>query len=178
MTLAAKQEAFEESIRLKNQFRSLDQDEIEFLDSVLESTRAREEAVKKETAEQLDLFRRQQEKADQALAAEPEAPPAPETAGGDGSPPGQASEWTVPAKKRKRGKDNEKLKGLKLRKSSSSSSKTPMAGSEKNAVQFGVDTPTKSSPPAPAAPASRNVDKTLVDSTAGSLGLGDYDSDD
>ncbi|KAJ9627621.1 hypothetical protein H2203_002833 [Taxawa tesnikishii (nom. ined.)] len=66
---AAKQEAFEESIRLKNQFRSLDDDEVEFLDSVLESTRAKENAVKKETAEQLGLFRKQQEEVEAAARA-------------------------------------------------------------------------------------------------------------
>ncbi|KAK5053879.1 hypothetical protein LTR84_001841 [Exophiala bonariae] len=64
---AAKQEAFEEAARLKNQFRALDDDEVDFLDSVLESTRARENAVKEETAEQLDAFRKQRLQAEQSL---------------------------------------------------------------------------------------------------------------
>ena len=63
---ATKQEAFEESIRLKNQFRTLDDDEVDFLDSVLESTRAKEEELKKETAEQLEAFKKQRENAQQA----------------------------------------------------------------------------------------------------------------
>lgn len=63
----AKQEAFEEKMKLKNQFRALDEDEVEFLDSIMESTRAQEAAVKKETAEQLELFRRQREEAEKAL---------------------------------------------------------------------------------------------------------------
>ena len=58
--LAAKQAEFEESIRLKNQFKSLDEDDVDFLDSVLESERAKEDAVKRETAEQLDKYRKHQ----------------------------------------------------------------------------------------------------------------------
>lgn len=121
LSIAAKQEAFEESIRLKNQFRSLDEDEIEFLDSVLESTRTKEAAVKKETIEQLDLFRRQQEEADKALLAEG-------AEGGGlnavaGSPTAEEEQWVVNGKKRKRAKEKPMLKGLKLRKTSSASDK-------------------------------------------------------
>lgn len=102
---------------MKNQFRNLDEDEIEFLDSVLESTREKEEQVKKETEGQLDLFRRQQEEADKALLEE----------GGDeevnggkaGSPEAGESTWAVNVRKRKRVKEKEGLKGVKLRKSSS-----------------------------------------------------------
>lgn len=117
---AAKQEAFEESIRLKNQFRNLDEDEIEFLDSVLESTRVKEEAVEKETKEQLDLFRRQQEEADKALldAAGNNSTVAPATAG---SPLAEEGQWAVNGRKRKRAKEKEVLKGVKLRRSSSTS---------------------------------------------------------
>lgn len=65
---AAKQDAFEESAKLKNQFRSLDDDEIDFLDEVLDSTRRKEQEVKKDNAEQLDAFRRQREEAEKAGA--------------------------------------------------------------------------------------------------------------
>ncbi|KAI0994527.1 hypothetical protein K3495_g13655 [Podosphaera aphanis] len=61
----AKQEAFEEAHRLRNQFRALHQDEIDFLDSVLERTRAEEARIKKETLHGLHSFRQQQEAADQ-----------------------------------------------------------------------------------------------------------------
>ncbi|KAI0380670.1 hypothetical protein F5Y04DRAFT_96025 [Hypomontagnella monticulosa] len=57
---AAKQAAFEEQNRLRNQFRSLDDDEIEFLDGVLDERRAEEERVKRETEERLASFRRAQ----------------------------------------------------------------------------------------------------------------------
>ena len=116
MLLAAKQEAFEESVRLKNQFRTLDDDEVEFLDSVLESTRAKEAAVKKETAEQLEAFRKQREEAEKALLDE--------AGNTQASNPGAASAteqetWTTSGKKRRRTKDKDILVGAKLRKTSS-----------------------------------------------------------
>lgn len=96
----------------------MDEDEVEFLDSVLESTRKKEEEVKRETSEQLDLFRRQQEEKDKELLEGGE-----EADGTAGSPTAAESQsaWAVNARKRKRAKENERagLKGLKLRKSSS-----------------------------------------------------------
>ena len=117
-TAAAKQDAFEESIRLKNQFRNLDEDEVEFLDSVLESTRNREQAVKKETREQLELFRRQQEEADRALIAESTGTGEANEVGGSESPNGEESLWAVNARKRKRLKEKEPSKLSKQRKKS------------------------------------------------------------
>ena len=87
---AAKQDAFEESTRLRNQFRALAEDEVDFLDSVLESTRAQEAAVKKETAEQLDLFRQQQEESQKAAAVDEQ----------EEQPVNQDS-WAVKGRKRK-----------------------------------------------------------------------------
>ena len=110
---------------MKNQFRTLDEDEIEFLDSVLESTRAKEEAVKKETTEQLDLFRQQQEEADKALLSEAGASIGAGGPGSAGSPPAEESPWALNARKRKRTKDKEGGKGIKLRKSSSTSESVP-----------------------------------------------------
>ena len=85
---------------------------------MLESTRKKEEEVKKETTEQLDLFRRQQEEKDKELLEGGE-----ELGGQAGSPTvGESqSQWAVNARKRKRAKENDRagLKGLKLRKSSS-----------------------------------------------------------
>ncbi|KAL8941800.1 MAG: hypothetical protein Q9216_002038 [Gyalolechia sp. 2 TL-2023] len=115
---AAKQEAFEESIRLKNQFRTLDQDEVEFLDSVLESTRAKEDAVKKETTEQLDLFRRQQEEADRALLSDTTNIGTFREAHSPVNDTPTDSSWAINARKRKRNKEHEVKSGLKLRKSS------------------------------------------------------------
>lgn len=132
--LVAKQEAFEESIRLKNQFRNLDEDEVEFLDAVLESTRAKEEAVKKETSEQLDIFRRQQEEADKALLSE-------DIIAGDTHTSGKAetlsteAQWAINARKRKRAKDKDGLKGVKLRKSSTSEASIGSVIEHKKAMQ-------------------------------------------
>ncbi|EFX01842.1 hypothetical protein CMQ_8308 [Grosmannia clavigera kw1407] len=59
---AAKQAAFDEAHRLKNQFRPLDEDEVDFLDSILASSRAEEERVRRETQEGLDKFREEQQR--------------------------------------------------------------------------------------------------------------------
>ncbi|OQE37794.1 hypothetical protein PENCOP_c009G06321 [Penicillium coprophilum] len=104
----AKQEAFEEKSRLRNQFRSLDEDEVEFLDSVLESTRAQEAAVKKETADQLEAFRRQREEAEKALR---------ESASSDVTT-GQGEAWSALARKRRRDKQRDLLIPGKKRKAS------------------------------------------------------------
>ena len=120
LPIAAKQEAFEQSIRLKNQFRNLDEDEIEFLDAVLESTRAKEEAVKKETGEQLDIFRKAQEEADRkALLRRQDGDDEGNNGNKAGSPvEGEETTWVVVGKKRKRGKEKEGIKGMKMRRGS------------------------------------------------------------
>lgn len=118
--LAAKQEAFEESAKLKNQFRALNNDEVDFLDSALESTRAREEAIRKETREQLELFRRRQEQADKVGEADEDATKGSLT-GVEGAQKSLENdvEWNVSTKKRKRVKEKEGLKGVKTRRTSS-----------------------------------------------------------
>ncbi|KAF2652871.1 hypothetical protein K491DRAFT_662984 [Lophiostoma macrostomum CBS 122681] len=113
---AAKQEAFEEANRLKNQFRALDDDEAEFLDSVLEETRKKEAEVKKETLQQLDAFRKYREEAERRALAEQNA----------GSPEVEdaQAQWLTGGRKRKKGeKDGALLKGIKLRKASGTADK-------------------------------------------------------
>ncbi|KAF2686501.1 hypothetical protein K458DRAFT_362592 [Lentithecium fluviatile CBS 122367] len=107
---AAKQEAFEEAARLKNQYRALDDDEAEFLDSVLEGTRKKEEEVKKETLEQLDAFRRRQEEAERRAFEEEQRKEGKE---GEGLTHAQ---WVAAGRKRKKG--HELLKGVKIRRKS------------------------------------------------------------
>jgi len=116
---AAKQEAFEEANRFKNQFRALDDEEVEFLDAVLESERAKEAAIRKDTREQLDSFRKQQEDAEKAALAGEEMTPAVEE-----------EQLFTAGRKRKKGKEKEPLRGIKLRKSSSTSEQ-PSAALEK-----------------------------------------------
>lgn len=121
----AKQEAFEEKIKLKNQFRSLDEDEVEFLDSIMESTRAQEAAVKKETSEQLELFRRQREEAEKALLEDTSA---------DVAPAAEGEDWKIPARKRRRDKNKELLLPGKKRKSTSEAAgEASLSGESKTA---------------------------------------------
>ncbi|KAJ5610890.1 hypothetical protein N7510_007609 [Penicillium lagena] len=116
----AKQEQFEEKIRLKNQFRSLDEDEIEFLDSVLESTRAQEAAVKKDTADQLELFRRQREEAEKAMLG----PTSSEIT------PAEEDEWTIPGRKRRRDKKDLLIPGKKRKASATGRPEDDSKGQE------------------------------------------------
>lgn len=138
--LAAKQEAFEEANRLKNQFRALDQDEVEFLDSVLESTRKEEERVKRETAEGLALFRQQQEEADKRARRGSDGADMEE-----GSPTLEEESWVAGGRKRKRVKEKEGLKGVKIRRSSTSTETAK---------------PSQVSPPAPSSPESLAFKRT------------------
>ncbi|KAI7249690.1 hypothetical protein KC343_g10630 [Hortaea werneckii] len=112
---AAKQEAFDEATRFRNQFRSLDEDEVEFLDSVLESTRSQEAEVKKETREQLDAFRKLQEDAEKKAVAGQEGEDAGDVAAADAE-----TSWALGPRKRKKGKERGGvLGGIKLRKAES-----------------------------------------------------------
>ncbi|KEQ73630.1 hypothetical protein M436DRAFT_45896 [Aureobasidium namibiae CBS 147.97] len=175
----AKQEAFEEAAKLKNQFRSLDQDEVEFLDTVMESTRAKEEAVKRETAERLEAFRRQQE--DTEKASRGDAPEA--------SNQSEADTWAFNARKRKRTRDKEAIAGLKLRKSSSSMAQmTSDAGpaeavSDDQIPSLSSPAPTPANQPVksvqlPVAGAPATAAASSAPAPAAALGLAAYSSDD
>ncbi|KAL9625836.1 MAG: hypothetical protein Q9160_000156 [Pyrenula sp. 1 TL-2023] len=164
---ASKQEAFEESIRLKNQFRALEEDEVEFLDSVLESTRAKEAAVSKETSEQLEAFRKQRQAADAAFLTQ--------SSGGQTEPTTQADTWTT-QKKRRRGQVKHSP-AAKLRKLSTA--ETQPVSSEK------ASAPSKSPKSSPsAAELSDPLQKGTAQTEKGSqplatnLGLGGYSSED
>lgn len=93
---------------MTNQFRSLDEDEIEFLDSVQQAARAKELAEKRATKEGLEEFRKQQEEAERA-AKEQE---------GAVSPPTVTESWSVGPRKRKKGKEKDGIGGLKIRRTS------------------------------------------------------------
>ncbi|PVH72944.1 hypothetical protein DL98DRAFT_469841 [Cadophora sp. DSE1049] len=132
--IAAKQEAFEEANRLKNQFRGVDEDEAEWLDSVLESTRAEEDRVKKETAEGLAVFRQQQEEADKKARTGSNA-----GATEEGSSIAEEDSWVAGGRKRKRTKEKEGLKGVKIRRASTS------IESEKKPVEANPQSPNEKS---------------------------------
>ena len=190
----AKQEAFEEKIKLKNQFRSLDEDEVEFLDSVLESTRAQEAAVKKETAEQLEVFRQQREEAEKALLEDTSA---------DVAPSAEGEDWKIPSRKRRRDKNKDLLIPGKKRKSVTGSESSPQTGQKsdaeiKSAEKDGTAPPNPTpkatvQPQDHAKPNKPNTPKTSDNANASntgqpdakeaaqpttlSLGLADYGSD-
>jgi len=172
-----------QAAKLKNQFRCLDDDEVDFLDSVLESTRAQEAAVRKETVAQLELFRKQQEELERAaLAEENETAPILES----------EESWQVGPKKRKRARDKEVLAGVKLRKSSSAASElvTPTLTNQTPGGMGSACTPAVKTPPAltsvtrgtsptsTAKPQSKRPDATPKALPALALGLGNYSSDE
>ncbi|KAF4510621.1 hypothetical protein G6O67_002497 [Ophiocordyceps sinensis] len=99
---AAKQAAFEEKHKLKNQFRPLDDDEAGFLDEVRERARLDEERVRRETEEGLRAFRRRQRAGDEGGG------PARRHEGGDEV---EGGGWEV-GRKRKRVARERVIKGL------------------------------------------------------------------
>lgn len=110
---AAKQAAFEEQNKIRNQFRALDDDEADFLDEVRARERREAEAVRRETEEGLRAFRARRKGAggtgddDDAGLEE----------GGQKKDEGreqQEEEWSV-GRKRKRVKDRD-AKGVVRRK--------------------------------------------------------------
>ncbi|KAK3672665.1 hypothetical protein LTR78_007477 [Recurvomyces mirabilis] len=110
----AKQDAFEDASRLRNQFRSLDEDEIEFLESVMESSRSKEAEVKKDTKEQLEAFRKQQEDAEKAAQQDEGSAEVTET----------TSTWSVGPRKRKK-EQNAGFGGVKVRRTSTAKQEEP-----------------------------------------------------
>lgn len=116
---------------------------MEFLDSVLESTRTQEAAIKKETNEQLELFHRQRQQADQALLDTSGGKTGETNAVGAGSP-AEEEQWATTNRKRRRAKEKDALRGVKLRKSSSSGAKQSPSQDVKRSDGNGADKPTKS----------------------------------
>lgn len=91
--IAAKQAAFEEQAKLKNQFRALDNDEIDFLDEVRAKEKAEEARAKRDLEEGLKAFReRQKSTGGETSTAAKE----------DEGPGGEDEEWIVGGRKRKR----------------------------------------------------------------------------
>ncbi|KAF9696180.1 hypothetical protein EKO04_006164 [Ascochyta lentis] len=163
----AKQEAFEQAARYKLHV-TLDDDEADYLDGILEAKRKEEEKVKKETREQLDLFRRQQEEAERKALEEDNTE----------VPKEDQVQWVAPGRKRKKGPETSLLKGVKLRKSSSAAEENKSAHTvtvkEKvsDAPKAVIATPTTTASTAAATSPPTKAPSTL------SLGLGYASSDD
>ncbi|KAL5314054.1 hypothetical protein ACEPPN_018478 [Leptodophora sp. 'Broadleaf-Isolate-01'] len=171
---AAKQEAFEEANKLKNQFRGVDEDEAEWLDSVLESTRAEEDRVKKETAEGLALFRQQQEEADKKARTGSDA-----AATEAGSPTAEEESWAAGGRKRKRTKEKEGLKGVKIRRASTSTEAAKPTEASSKSPKYEAQ---KSQPPSQTEPPKRKPvvsdTKKPSDPPKPTSGLVNYGSDE
>jgi len=163
---------------LTNQFRALDDDEIEFLDSVQQSTRAKEAKVKKDTKEQLDAFRRQQEEIEKA-AKQAESADAPVL----------TESWVASgSRKRKKGKEKEGLAGVKVRRTSSQTVQPvelsePIAAPSPSEVRVSVTA--EAAPTQNATTQTSESGTTKVESLSPSppaavpgLGLGGYSSDE
>ncbi|KAL7936802.1 N-terminal domain of NEFA-interacting nuclear protein NIP30 domain-containing protein [Trichoderma chlorosporum] len=100
---AAKQAAFEEQNKLKNQFRALDDDEIEFLDEVRAKEKAEEERARREVEEGLKAFReRQKSTGGGGSGSGGEISGAAREDGGGKAEGEEQEEWAVGGRKRKR----------------------------------------------------------------------------
>ncbi|RMD41132.1 hypothetical protein DV735_g3991, partial [Chaetothyriales sp. CBS 134920] len=154
-----KQAEFEEAQRLKNQFQALNEDDVDFLDSVLASTRAKEAAVKQDTAEQLAAFRRQQGKPI-ALGIEQEAP----------APAGNT--WS---KKRRRTKEVDGAASKLVKTASPCEQQSPPQQNDDQAKNRLKDDPGVSKSPVDD---GNPVDIDEKTAPVSCLGLGAYESDD
>lgn len=150
---------------------------------MLESTRAEEDRVKRETAEGLEQFRKQQEEADKKARRGSDGAQAME----QGSQTVEEEQWVAGGRKRKRAKEKEVLKGVRIRRSSTTEKAANPSATEASPSKspLTLKTPVKSKEPpvlaqpnptsAPPASAEK-VPPTPAKSTG--LGLVDYGSDD
>lgn len=155
---------------------------MDFLDSVLESTRAKEAEVRKENAEQLELFRKQREAAEKAQFEEDGNPAS--SSGAAAYSPNQES-WAARPKKRRRGNEVTPALGAKLRKTSSTELKEPDAAVAKETVSAKDVNMLSTASPSSTEQADMASDNPLQlpvtkqkPPPASTLGLGDYSSDD
>jgi hypothetical protein len=145
-----KQAEFEEKARYKLHV-ALEDDEADYLDSILDKKRQEEANVKKETFEQLDLFRRQREEAERkarGLAEDSTEAPQEE----------DVSQWAAVGRKRKKGPEAGLLKGIKLRKSNTVPEEKKPADNAK-----GAENPThEATKPSPSTTKSKDAAKSSV----------------
>ncbi|KAI0400657.1 N-terminal domain of NEFA-interacting nuclear protein NIP30-domain-containing protein [Xylaria palmicola] len=203
---AAKQAAFEEQNRIRNQFRALDDDEIEFLHGVSDGQRAEEERLRRETEEGLAGFRRAQQQAvGGGGGGGGDVDVDVEGSGGTttGDPVLLREEWASAGRKRKRERERAGLKGVKRRTSAPEEEKKMERGLAKEGEGEGKDrdeavepatkhepvkkitpavsaAPPEKSKPIPAPPA-RDVEgksKSDLKPAAAAVGLVDYGSDE
>ncbi|KAI0163510.1 N-terminal domain of NEFA-interacting nuclear protein NIP30-domain-containing protein [Pestalotiopsis sp. NC0098] len=167
---AAKQAAFEEANKLRNQFRALDDDEVDFLDNMVEEERKTAEEQKRIEEEGLKVFRDAQKKSKPVAEDDDDAPVAEEV----------IDEWSAPAARKRKREKEPIIKGIKRRVSQN----TQESESSSNAKEAISTSSTK----APASEPPKLVEKTTSPpepkpvqpaATAKSkMGLVDYGSDE
>ncbi|KAI1415559.1 hypothetical protein F5Y13DRAFT_156282 [Hypoxylon sp. FL1857] len=181
---AAKQAAFEEQNRIRNQFRALDDDEIEFLDGVRDERRVEEEKMKRETEERLASFRQAQKAARTTTSAEEDS--------GNRHEDEEAVAWTGAGKKRRRSDKEVKsiVKGVKRRASEHEKEDDVAAAVKSKPEEVKTETKTKgeskldtktdtaSKPSATAKPAKSPAPEIAPEKPKPKLGLVDYGSDE
>lgn len=166
---AAKQAAFEEANKLRNQFRALDDDEVDFLDNMVEEERRTAEEQKRIEEEGLKVFRDAQKKSKPVPENDDDAPVAEEV----------ADEWsTSAARKRKREKEPI-IKGIKRRVSQntqeSESSSNAKEATSTSSTKAPATEPPKSAEKATSPPEPKSVQPAAAKSK---MGLVDYGSDE
>ncbi|KAF2706565.1 hypothetical protein K504DRAFT_411853, partial [Pleomassaria siparia CBS 279.74] len=97
----AKEEAFIEANRYK--LHGLNDEELEHIESLEAAKRKEEETIRRDTLQQLDSFRRQQEAAEQKALE-------------DGPQATEDAQWIATGRKRKKGPETGLLKGVKVKK--------------------------------------------------------------
>jgi hypothetical protein len=133
----------------------------------MDAKRKEEAAVKKDTLEQLDLFRKQQEEAERkALEEENNGPPAAEDA-----------QWIASGRKRKKGPEGGLLKGVKLKKTTSCSDDNAATKTNVQTDSKPEMASKKSSSGEMKAPAALTMKATVPPANSLSLSLG-YESSD
>ena len=139
------------------------------MDSVQESARTKELAEKKDTKESLEEFRKQQEEAERA-AKEQE---------GAASPPTVSESWATGPRKRKKGKENNVLGGVKIRRTSTGDKAKSTEHTPKAETSAKVDTSTTKSAVVEKAEQKPAVSTSPSPPAATvGLGLGAYSSDE
>ncbi|KAG8689630.1 hypothetical protein FRC09_012343 [Ceratobasidium sp. 395] len=156
----AKQEEWEEKTKLSNQFRALEEDEIHFLDGIMDEKIIKEKKRKDEENEELKNFR----EAVAQKAAQQSAAPAPASSTTKPPPAKPAASSTAPAKNQPKKNQKSLLKGAIVRKPTGAkpgSATSPTSAAPKLAVQ--PDSPAKTGKDSSkSAPKSPTKDDTLL----------------
>lgn len=144
------------------------------MDSVQESAREKERAEKKDTKESLEEFRKQQEEAERA-AKEQE---------GAASPPSISESWAAGPRKRKKGKENNALGGVKIRRTSTGEKAKSTENTQKAESSAWVDNSAVTMGTTKPAVVAKAEQKPAVSTSPSppaatvGLGLGAYSSDE